>query len=565
MNVEIETLDPGRREDDQMVDWDMKEHDEMQQVSKARRIGIGLLLGLLTGVSLIALTYVGSELAGLVYPPFSLFDFMTRVLPGPLVTFTIDLLVGAITAFNLGPTAETAKLAEQIIALVQFIVLSGVFGALLGAWPGRDNFIRLPAHSLGLGLTLAVAFLGIEAYLDFPTQGLVGSLVWLTVIFVGWGGFLGWVVGGALRARSESPEPGLSRREALYLGGTALGAAIASAVGLGFLFAGRKQDQEIVAAPTPSGGETSGPAASPPEEALNERIEPAPGTRSEVTPTGDFYRIDINTRPPEVDGANWVLEIGGLVDNPTSLTLDQIRARPSSSQYITLSCISNRVGGDLISTALWTGIRLKDLLDEVGLQPEATALYIEAVDGFSESVIMEDMLDERTLLVYEMNGQPLPQEHGFPLRIYIPNRYGMKQPKWIVRMKAVAEDVPGYWVERGWSRTAIMKTTSVVDDGNVDTSAEGQAVMGGIAHAGERGISKVEVQVDDGLWEQAGLRVPPLSPLTWVQWRWEGSVSAGDHIARVRAYDGSGELQILEESQPHPDGATGIHTLTFSG
>ncbi len=155
-----------------------------------------------------------------------------------------------------------------------------------------------------------------------------------------------------------------------------------------------------------------------------------------------------------------------------TVSLSGGRGRPSVSQYITLSCISNRIGGDLISTALWTGIRLKDLLEEVGLQPEARSLYIEAEDGFYETVIMEDMMDERTLLVYERNGQPLPQEHGFPLRIYIPNRYGMKQPKWIVRIEAVA----------------------------------------------------------DGPWQEAELRIPPLSPLTWVQWRFGGTFPAGDHI-----------------------------------
>jgi DMSO/TMAO reductase YedYZ molybdopterin-dependent catalytic subunit len=296
---------------------------------------------------------------------------------------------------------------------------------------------------------------------------------------------------------------------------------------------------------------------------LAERIEPVPGTRPEVTPARDFYRIDINVRTPSVDGGSWQLEIDGLVDQPATLTLEDIRARPAVSQYITLSCISNRIGGDLISTALWTGVRLKDLLDEVGLQPEAEALYIEAEDGFYETVIMDDIMDERTLLVYQMDGQPLPKEHGFPLRIYIPNRYGMKQPKWIVRMEAVAREPLGYWVERGWSETAVMHTTSAIDVVTVESSSNGQSLMGGIAHAGERGISKAEIQVDDGPWREAELRIPPLSPLTWVQWRFEATFPPGQHVARVRAYDGDGELQILEASSSHPDGATGIHSFEF--
>jgi DMSO/TMAO reductase YedYZ molybdopterin-dependent catalytic subunit len=535
----------------------------MEQPSRGRRIGFGILLGVLTGIVVIALTYVAERLAGLIFPPFSLFDFMTRVLPGAVVTFTIDLMVGIITGLNLGSTSTTAKLAEQSIALFQFVVLGGAFGGVLGALPQRRDSARLPAYGLGLGLLLAATFAGIQAFLGFAALGPVGSVVWLVAVFGGWGLALGWMLRGIFSTRSEVSTAGLSRREALYLGVTVLVATIASALGLGFLLSARKPAPEPVAAPTPSSKETSGPAASPPQEVLAERIKPVPGTRPEITPAGDFYRIDINTRIPAVDGGSWQLEIDGLVDQPTTLTLEDIRARPSVSQYITLSCISNGIGGDLISTALWTGVRLKDLLDEVGLQPEAQALYIQAVDGYYETVIMEDIMDERTLLVYEMDGQPLPNEHGFPLRIYIPNRYGMKQPKWIVRMEAIADKPQGYWVERGWSETAIMRTTSVIDVVTVESSNNGQSLMGGIAHAGDRGISKVEIQVDDGPWQEAELRIPPLSPLTWVQWRFEATVPAGKHIARVRAYDGDGELQVLETNPSHPDGATGIYTFEF--
>jgi DMSO/TMAO reductase YedYZ molybdopterin-dependent catalytic subunit len=535
----------------------------MEKTGGGRRIGLGVLLGVLTSIAVIALTFVADQLAGLVFPPFSLFDFMSRVLPGVAVTFTIDLMVDIITGLNLGSTAETAKLAEQSIALVQFVVLGGVFGGVLGALRQRGDFARLPVYGLGLGLLLAAAFAGIQAFLGFAAIGPAGSVVWLVAVFGAWGLALGWVLRGMFGARNEIPAVGLSRRETLYLGATVLVAAIASALGLGVLFTSREPEQQSVTRPTQSSNETSGLAASPPQEVLAERIEPVPGTRPEVTPPEDFYRIDINTRWPSIDGGTWQLEIGGLVDHPTMLTLEDIRARPSVSQYITLSCISNRIGGDLISTALWTGIRLKDLLQEVGLQPEARALRIEARDGFYETVIMGDMMDERTLLVYQMDGQPLQNKHGFPLRIYIPNRYGMKQPKWIVRMEAVADEPPGYWVERGWSETAIMRTTSVIDVVTVEPTGDGQSLMGGIADAGERGISKVEIQVDDGPWQEAELRIPPLSPLTWVQWRFEATFPAGDHLARVRAYDGNGQLQVLEKSPSHPDGATGIDTFPF--
>jgi DMSO/TMAO reductase YedYZ molybdopterin-dependent catalytic subunit len=206
-----------------------------------------------------------------------------------------------------------------------------------------------------------------------------------------------------------------------------------------------------------------------------------------------------------------------------------------------------------------------DLLAKAGLKPGAQEVYIEAEDGFYESVSMQDMMDARTLLVYEMNDEPLPVEHGFPLRIYIPNRFGMKQPKWIVHMEVIGEEGAGYWVDRGWSEEAIVRTTSVIDNvavGAVNDETD-TVPIGGIAWAGARGISKVEVQVDDSSWMEAELREPPLSPLTWVQWRHDWPAASGSHVARVRAYDGNGDLQVLNEQGSAPAGATGVHTFPF--
>jgi hypothetical protein len=254
------------------------------------------------------------------------------------------------------------------------------------------------------------------------------------------------------------------------------------------------------------------------------------------------------------------------VDNPMELTIDDIRSRPSFSQVITLSCISNPIGGDLISTAVWTGIRLKDLLAEAGIQGGAQEIAIQAVDGFYESVPLEEAMDDRTLLVYEMNGEPLPVAHGFPLRIYIPDHYGMKQPKWIERMEVIDHQGAGYWVDRGWSATAIVNTTSVVDtaDTRAVDSIDTSLPIGGIAYAGARGISKVEVQIDDGDWIATELIRPPLSPLSWVLWRYDWPSMPGEHTVRVRAYDGNGQLQVVESRGVRPDGATGIDQFNFS-
>jgi DMSO/TMAO reductase YedYZ molybdopterin-dependent catalytic subunit len=524
------------------------------------------LLGALSTLTVVAMVYLGEQFARLPFVPFDIFDWMTRVLPGAWITFAIDTIVQVVTRLHLGSTSSTAKLVELTIAIVQFILAGVVFSlilALLGRrWP--DKLVVFGA--LG-GLLLFITVVPIEIWLGFTEAGPLATLIWLAVVFVGWGAGLGRLI------RDTAPQPVLdlvprvSRRQFLYLAGagsftvlvTALGVSLTSA-GNGLPQTGQGADaDEIVGA-----NNTSGPSASPPQEDLAARFEPVPGTRLELSSNNDFYRVDINTRPPQIDGETWRLELGGLVLSPLSLSLEELRSRPAVSQVITLSCISNEVGGDLISTGLWTGVRLKDVLEEAGLRRGAQEIYIEAVDGFYESVPIEEAMDDRTLLVYAMNGEPLPVEHGFPLRIYIPNHYGMKQPKWITRMEVIDHEGEGYWVDRGWNKEAIVKTTSVVDTittGDIDPQSS-LVPVGGIAFAGARRISKVEVQVDDGLWEVAELRTPPLSPLSWVQWRYEWLAERGRHTFRVRAYDGTGALQEIEPHAPHPNGATGIHSRT---
>jgi DMSO/TMAO reductase YedYZ molybdopterin-dependent catalytic subunit len=296
--------------------------------------------------------------------------------------------------------------------------------------------------------------------------------------------------------------------------------------------------------------------------ALAARLAPAPGTRPEITPTERFYRIDIDTRAPTIDGAEWSLQVAGLFSHPRPLALTDIRAYPAVLQPITISCISNPIGGDLIGTSTWVGARLRDVLADLGLQPAAQQLAIMAADGFYESVTMADMRDPRTLLVYGMDGATLPIEHGFPLRIYIPNHYGMKQPKWITQIEAIDHAGPGYWVERGWNMEARPQIISIIDTVMRAAGEAGPVTVGGIAWAGDRGIQQVEIQVDDGAWSAAKLRLPALSPLTWVQWRADLPVPAGRHTFRVRATDGTGTVQIGAAADPAPSGATGYHART---
>lgn len=544
------------------------------------KLKTAVLLGLISAPALIAVSYFGNSLTGLSFLPFDLFDWLTRVLPGSLVTFGIDTLVATLGALGLS-VSETAKLAEQLLAIGIVIAFGPLLGLLVGLAMRQFGGAPIQAGMVA-GLPLFLLFLAVEL-----TLGLSGNFlfttVWLFVLTAGWGGVIAYTLQWMVRQTRTStgqdktqaaPEYDAGRREALLkLTGAAAG------ITLGAWGLGRLAQSEVTAVvqdsgagqPLPTAGPATPGATRPAASQSAEipatpsgRISVPPGTRPEITSNESFYRIDINTRPPVIDGSAWQLEVDGLFQNARSLTIDDIMSYPSITQPITLSCISNRVAGDLIGTSYWTGVRLRDVLEDLQLAPDAGALILEAEDGFYETVIAEDMFDERTLLVYGMNGETLPVEHGFPLRIYIPNRYGMKQPKWIVRMEAVEAWAPGYWVERGWSREARPQIVSVIDTIAIDAAEDGRVPLGGIAWAGDRGIQSVEVQVDDGPWQQAELRNPPISSLTWVQWRYDWPSESGRHTFTVRATDGTGTLQTTEINDPHPDGATGYHSRSVT-
>ncbi len=572
-------------------------------------ITFGALVGGLTSLPLMALWYLGEQLAGLLFVPFDLFDWLARVLPGDVIALGTGTLVRAITLLGFASTSTAAKRAEQLMGIA--IVLGGgvVLGALV-AWSMRRS--PWPGHRIGALVGLAALLPIVLIELDL---GAVGSSVlpvlWLALTTIGWGAILGSLLDSqpvVQEAGEEEPdEADASRRAALIkiAGGSA--AVALGAWGLGRFLGGPPAEtgagqplanlatatpepvpptatpvpptatleptatsslateaaETATAEPSPTSAPTATPTPEPTATATaRDRVEPAPGTRAELTSNEDFYRIDINTRPVVIQGDSWVLEVEGLFDNPRPLTLEDLMAYPPVTQAITLSCISNRVAGDLIGTSNWTGARLRDVLKDLGLRPGAKELFVEGADGFFESVVMEDIMDPRTLLVYGMNGETLPVEHGFPLRIYIPDRYGMKQPKWITRIEAIDDTAEGYWVQRGWNYEARPQIVSVIDTLAVDEAVDGQMPVGGIAWAGDRGIQKVEVQVDDGEWMEAILRAPPLSPLTWVQWRYDWPMVAGRHTFRVRATDGIGALQIEEAQGVRPDGATGYHQMS---
>lgn len=520
---------------------------------------VGGLLGAITSLPLMALTFLGSQVAGLPFIPFDLFDWIAGALPGNVVSLLIDTMVRVILLLHLGQISNAAKLLEQLIAIGTMLVVSILLGAAMAyslirsAWSAeRIGFVGGSAFFLGV--------LAVEIFRGFPGNPLLGVL-WLAFLLINWGMLLATWIQAEIGRRQAVPvtEGDRRNRRALLLKIAGGSVAIALAAwGLGALLA-QQRLQSGASQPLPSSIPI--PPVSPPSPP---GFQPTPGTRPEVTANGSFYRIDIDLLPETLSQAPWRLAVKGLFDNPRSLSLSDLMAYRAVTQPITLSCISNPIGGDLIGNGYWTGVRLVDLLKDLGLRPEATDLYIQAADGFYETVEMANLMDQRVLLVYGMDGTTLPVEHGFPLRILIPNRYGMKQPKWITSIEAMNRSGSGYWVDRGWSKEARPQVVSIIDTVAKDHIVDGRVPVGGIAWAGDRGIQKVEVQVDGGSWEAAALGVPPLGPLTWVQWRYDWPRRAGLHTFRVRATDGTGALQIEQSSDTYPNGATGYHSVTES-
>lgn len=300
-------------------------------------------------------------------------------------------------------------------------------------------------------------------------------------------------------------------------------------------------------------------------QSLFDRVK---GLPPEITPTSDFYIVSKNPPgfDPVVNAARWHLEIGGLVGKPATLTLEAIKGLPSVQRPHTLECISNDVGGDLISTANWRGVRLKDVFGAAGgVGAKAIQVAFSCADGYTESLPVAEALHPDTLLAYEMNGAPLPAKHGFPLRLLVPGHFGMKNPKWITKIEAVDHNILGYWERSGWSQQAIVKTMSkftTPSGGHMMYKVGVEIALGGVAYAGDRGISAVEVSVDDGkTWQPAQLKAP-MGKYTWVLWAavWTPS-SPGEYALRVRATDGSGNLQVKEEVTTLPDGASGYHLM----
>jgi DMSO/TMAO reductase YedYZ molybdopterin-dependent catalytic subunit len=369
---------------------------------------------------------------------------------------------------------------------------------------------------------------------------------------------------GLAAERSRAPDaemPAWGRRRFIGTSIAVLGLAAASGV-VGRTLLERGRQGAIAQA-----GELPEPMATapPPPDGSELAVE---GITPLVTPNELFYRIDTALLVPRPNIDTWRLRVTGLVDRPIELTYDQLVAMPLVEQYVTIACVSNEVGGDLVGNALWRGVRLKELLGQAGLRTESTQIVGRAVDGFTVGFPTAYALadDREPLVAVGMNGEPLPVDHGFPARLIVPGLFGyVSATKWLTEIELTTWDgFDAYWVPLGWAKEAPILTQSRIDVPRQGARLDAGTVnVAGVAWAPDRGVRAVEVQVDDTGWMPATISAP-ISDATWVQFVHAWEATPGDHRIRVRATDGNGEVQTDERSEPDPDGARGHHAIDVS-
>ncbi|MET7477028.1 molybdopterin-dependent oxidoreductase [Streptomyces sp. NPDC005648] len=368
---------------------------------------------------------------------------------------------------------------------------------------------------------------------------------------------------GARSAASETDGPVVDdvrqptgRRRFLALAVGAIGAAAVAVPGGRRLWAQRvAAARDAVVLPAPSS-----PAPPLPAKAS----AGVPGVKPFVTRNADFYRIDTALTVPQMEPKDWRLRIHGRVRRPLTLTYEQLLAMPMVERYITLTCVSNEVGGELLGNARWLGVRIEDLLAEVEPDAGADQVVSRSVDGYTAGTPTAALRDGRdALLAVGMNGEPLPVEHGFPVRMVVPGLYGyVSATKWLTELELSSfSDFSAYWVRRGYAEQAPVKTQSRIDTPAAGRRlSRGQVMVAGVAWAQHRGVSAVEVRVDDGPWQPARLAAAA-SADTWRQWSWPWQATPGRHRLQVRATDSTGQVQSGKKHKPLPDGATGWHTI----
>lgn len=354
------------------------------------------------------------------------------------------------------------------------------------------------------------------------------------------------------------------RRRFLTLLAGGAGLAVVAG-GIGQLLGGRRRSIENVRDDITGSGDSGTAELDLPRVTVPDGADlGTPGAAPWQSPNSTFYRIDTTVSPPLVHPDDWRLRVHGMVDREIELGFDDLLALGLVDKWVTLCCVSNQVGGDLVDNALWTGVRTSDVLGMAGPHADADAVLSTSQDGWTCGTPLEVLVDGRdSLFAVGMNGEPLPVEHGFPVRMVVPGLYGyVSATKWVVDLEVSRFDAfDAYWTTRGWSERGPVKVQSRIDVPSRGTSvAAGQVPVAGVAWAQHRGIEAVEVRVDDGEWQPADLGEVPTAD-TWRQWVYAWDATPGDHTLWVRATTSDGEVQTGQEAPPVPDGATGWHSV----
>jgi DMSO/TMAO reductase YedYZ molybdopterin-dependent catalytic subunit len=554
-----------------------------KQTRNRARAGIAGVVGAVVAFGI-------AELVHGLYPPVpsifvSLAQSIVELTPGTLVTRGIELL-------------GTADIPTLIACLLTgTVIVAALFGNLAVGRPSLASLGVVILAAVAVAAALADPFVeALPTVITVVVALLAGSVV--TELLLRAAGLrITWerigeplpagAPGSALSPAVRSREAGTDERTSvgrggfLLLGGAAAVAGLAAA-GIGRLLAGA---QEVAGRPkrlslpdTPGKGdkakENAGRAAPhdtlprPPADASID----VPGMPDLITPTSSFYLIDTELVSPRIDANNWKLSVKGAVENPVEFSYKDLLDLPTREADITLSCVSNTIGGGLVSNGRWTGVLLSDVLAEAGVSREkitsaSRQLVGRSVDGFTTGFKTDIALDGRNAIVaFGLNGSELPTKHGYPVRLVIPGLYGyVSATKWLTELELTNWNFDAYWIQRTWSKKGPVKTQSRIDtvqDG--DNLSPGENPIGGIAWAPHRGIERVEVSTDGGeSWNTARL-ARQLAEDTWRQYVYDWNATPGDHTIQVRATDGAGETQTAAEAPPHPSGATGYHTIEVS-
>ncbi|WP_329102018.1 molybdopterin-dependent oxidoreductase [Micromonospora sp. NBC_01699] len=480
---------------------------------------------------------------------------LTRPQAGPLVA------VGS-TLIDAAPT-PVKEFAVRTFGTYDKPLLLGGIGLALAGLAVLTGLLARRRSAAGLGGAALLGVLGAVAALLRPGARAVDVLPSVAGALVA-AGVLRWLLPRpASAAEPVVPRPGevrpirgpsrraLARNAALVAAGTALGVA-----GTGLLRGSSSRDAER------SREAVRLPAPADPAAPLPDGVGPAFHTRN-----ADFYRVDTALTVPRLDTDTWRLRIRGMVDRPLELSFADLLDRELVERDITLNCVSNEVGGPYVGTARWLGVPLAPLLRAAGIRAGADQVVARSSEGMTIGTPVETVLDGRdAMLAVGMNGEPLPLEHGFPVRMLTPGLFGYAGAcKWVVDLElSTFASFDAYWVRRGWAREAPVKTASRIDrPAPFARLPAGQVVVAGVAWAQGRGIAAVEVSVDSGPWQPSTL-LPVPSTDTWVQWRYQWPATPGGHSLRVRATDRTGDVQTESRTTPFPDGATGWHTIAVT-